>query len=249
VVIVGAGYTGLEVASCLRQGAELLGASPRITVVEIADTILGFLAERERSRILSYFESIDVDIRTGTALERYASGTALLSDGSRLEGALICWAAGMQARTSLIEGGVERTRDGRIRTTATLQLPAHPEVFVAGDAAALEKGGKPARRAVNFAYYSGRRAGENVAAAVSGRKLREFRPVDLGWIIPLGEESVGRIFGAIPTGGALGLRLHYTMCGFRRFAPGYGGEFYRTATRLSRTPDPLAPRPGGARVG
>jgi NADH dehydrogenase len=237
VVIVGGGYTGLEVASCLTVGAAARGASPRITVVELSDTVLGFLEDRERERILRYFDSIGVDIRTGTSLERYAGGPAHLSDGSVVENALVCWAAGMRASTDGIEGTLERTRDGRIRTTPALQVPAHPEVFVAGDAAALEKKGDVARRAVNFSFYSGRRAGENVAAAIAGRPLREFRPTDLGWIIPLGDESVGRLFGVVPVGGRLGLRLHYTMCGFRRFTGGYAGEFYRTALHLSRTPD------------
>jgi NADH dehydrogenase len=246
VVIVGAGYTGLEVASCLTAGAGASGATPRIIVVELADSGLGFLGERERARVLRYFESIGVEIRTGTSLERYAGGTAYLSDGESLDEALVCWAAGMRGRTDGIDGTLERTRDGRIITTPALQLPAHPEVFVAGDAAALGADGDVARRAVNFSFYSGRRAGANVAASIAGRPLRDFRPVDLGWIIPLGDESVGRVFGAIKVGGALGLRMHYTMCGFRRFAAGYAGEFYRTALHLSRNPDALSIGPGAA---
>lgn len=246
VVIVGGGYTGLEVASCLTAGGAAGGAEPRITVVELADTVLGFLRQGERERILRYFDSIGVDIRTGTSLARYDGETAVLSDGTEIEGALVCWAAGMRASTDGIAGTLEQTRDGRMRTTAALQLPAHPEVFVAGDAAALEKDGAVARRAVNFSFYSGRRAGENVAAALAGRPLRDFRPTDLGWIIPLGEESVGRVFGAIRVGGRLGLRMHYAMCGFRRFAGGYAGEFYRTALKLSRVPEPLDIETNGA---
>ncbi len=239
VVIVGAGYTGLEVAASLRAGAADAGARPAITVVDVADSILGFLTEGERRRIRSYFDSIDVEIRTATALESYYGGTAVLSDGTHIPDSLVCWAAGMRAQPLSIDGEVERTRDGRLHTTAALQLPQHPEVFAAGDAAALWKGDATARRAVNFSYYSGRRAGANVAAAIAGRPLRDFRPVDLGWIIPLGEESVGRVFGAFRVGGSMGLRMHYIMCGFRHFAGASAGEFYRTALRLSRRPDPL----------
>ena len=239
IVIVGAGYTGLEVAACLRAGATDAGAHPAITIVDVADTILRFLSEKERNRLRSYFDSIGVEIRTGTALESYYGGTAALSDGTRIAESLVCWAAGMRAQPLAIDGEVERTRDGRIHTTAALQLPEHPEVFAAGDAAALWKGETTARRAVNFSFYSGQRAGSNVAAAIAGRALRDFRPVDLGWIIPLGEESVGRVFGAIRVGGSVGLRMHYFMCGLRHFPGAPAGEFYRTAARLSRRPDPL----------
>ncbi|MFP4374796.1 MAG: NAD(P)/FAD-dependent oxidoreductase [Spirochaetaceae bacterium] len=239
VVIVGAGYTGLEVAASLRAGTSDAGARPAITVVDVADTILGFLAEKERSRLRSYFDAIGVEIRTSTALESYYGGTAVLSDGTHIADCLVCWAAGMRAQPHRIDGEVERTRDGRLKTTAALQLPQHPEVFAAGDAAALWKGDTTARRAVNFSYYSGRRAGANVAAALAGRALRDFRPVDLGWIIPLGDESVGRVFGVFRVGGAMGLRMHYFMCGFRHFAGARAGEFYRAALRLSRRPDPL----------
>ncbi len=239
IVIVGAGYTGLEVAACLRAGSAGADARPEITIVDVADSILGFLTDGERRRIRSYFDTLGVEIRTSTALESYYGGTAVLSDGTRIDDSLVCWAAGMRGQPLPIDGEVERTRDGRLHTTAALQLPQHPEVFAAGDAAALWKGETTARRAVNFSYYSGRRAGANVAAALAGRPLRDFRPVDLGWIIPLGEESVGRIFGRIRAGGSLGLRMHYLMCGFRHFAGANAGEFYRTAARLSRRPDPL----------
>jgi hypothetical protein len=47
-------------------------------------------------------------------------------------------------------------------------------------------------------------------------------------------------------GGRLGLRMHYAMCGFRRFAGGFAGEFYRTALKLSRVPEPLNIETNGA---
>ncbi|MGM0673400.1 MAG: NAD(P)/FAD-dependent oxidoreductase [Spirochaetota bacterium] len=240
VVIVGAGYTGLEVAACLSVGLRDTEVRAHITIVELADTILSFLTQKERSRIVEYFESIGVEIRTGTSLTRFSGGTAELSDGTRIEDALVCWSAGMQAVPTEVSGAVDRTSDGRLISNEYLQLPAYPEVLAAGDMAALQKDGRGVRRAVNFAYYSGRRAGENVAAAISGKPPKAFRPVDLGWVIPLGEESVGRVFGALRVGGSLGLRMHYAMCAFRHFGGAEAGEFYKTSARLRRSPQPLA---------
>lgn len=241
VVIVGGGYTGLEVAASLRIGAR--GGTHRlgITVVEAAPEVVPFLDSKIRRRIGDYFAALDIPIRTRTTLETYADERATLSDGTQVDDCLVCWSAGMRAPDTEITGSVERTRDGRIRVSEDLQVPGHPEVFVAGDTAALEKGGKTLRRAVNFSHYSGKAAGRNVAAHLSGKRLVPFRPLDLGWIIPLGDVSTGRIFGSMPVGNRLGLRLHYTMCGFRHFGAKESWEFYKTALHLGRSPEPWAP--------
>jgi hypothetical protein len=92
---------------------------------------------------------------------------------------------------------------------------------------------------VNFAYYSGKRAGANTAAHLRGRDTRAFSPVDLGWVIPLGTTSVGKAFGWMPLGGRMGLRMHYAMCGFRHFGGGEARHFYASALALRRRPDAL----------
>jgi len=246
VVIVGGGYTGLEVAASLRKG--IRGASEKlgITVVEAAPEIIPFLDSSIRRRVRDYLEELNITIRTETTLKSYADDTAVLSDGTRIGDCLICWSAGMRAPALGLTESIERTPDGRIRVTEFLGLPGYPEVFVAGDIAALEKDGKLLRRAVNFSYYSGKTAGRNAAAHLSGARLVPFRPVDLGWVIPLGDVSSGRIFGGIPVGRAFGLRLHYIMCGFRHFGVKEAWEFYKTAMHLRRAPDPLMPSEDGA---
>lgn len=251
VLVVGAGYTGLEVAACLSLATRTRDAAPRITVVEAASQILPFLSDVERERILSYLDSRGIELRTNTRLQRVFDGCAQLTDGTRLENALVCWAAGMRSAApefiTAPGAGVQTASDGRIVTEPTLRLPGYPEVYVAGDAAVLQANGSVVRRAVNFAYYSGRCAGRNVAAAINGRPAADFRPVDLGWVIPLGEISVGRVFGSLRVGGRLGLRMHYAMSGFRHFGGSNALEFYRTALRLSREPDPLLPQADPAR--
>ncbi|MDA3949683.1 MAG: FAD-dependent oxidoreductase [Spirochaeta sp.] len=238
VVVVGAGYTGLETAVALRHGTRT-AAAPRVTVVDMASKILSMLSARRREQVSRYIADQGIDLRTGIGVSNADAGSITLTDGTRITAPMICWAAGMRAAPIELAGEVEATRDARIETNAFLQVPGHPAVFVAGDAAALRRDGSVVRRAVNFAHYSGRRAGANAAAFVSGKRLRAFTPVDLGWVIPLGSMSVGSIFGGIPVGGALGLRMHYIMSGFRHFGGGRAGEFYRTAAHLRRQPEPL----------
>lgn len=51
-----------------------------------------------------------------------------------------------------------------------------------------------------------------------GLKTEAFRPVDLGWVIPLHDTSVGKLFDRFWIRGSIGLRLHYFMCGFQNYA-------------------------------
>lgn len=241
ILIVGAGYTGLETAVALRHGLSQTGPA-QITVIDLAPSILPMVSDRSRERILNYLKNQEIDVRLNTGITEVlgsgASARVTLSDGSELSAPLVCWAAGMRATPIDVSPKTETTADGRFVTDESLGVPGYSGVFAAGDAAALMRNGSVLRRAVNFAYYSGRRAGQNAARVLSGIPPRPFTAVDLGWVIPLGDTSVGRVFGAFRVGGRPGLRMHYLMSGFRHFGGGYGGEFLRTAFHLRRQPEP-----------
>lgn len=231
IVVVGGGYTGLETATTLRHGG--VKDAP-ITVVDAAPHILPFLEDKARGGIGEYLAELDITVRSGVTLNGYDGSRASLSDGTEITNALVCWAAGMRGTRFTITPPVETTKDYRVKTLPTLQLPEFPTVFVAGDVAALEKDGAVVRRAINFAWYSGIHSGKNVIRLWKGRGLKPFTPVDLGWVIPLGKRSRGKIFGSITVWGNLALRLHYFMCGVRHFGGAEAFQFIRTAFRLSR---------------
>lgn len=264
VLVVGAGYTGLETAVSLRQGIAQAGTAAEITVVDVAEDILPMVSDDERRRIREYLTRMDISLRlgsrvtevtardSGTSGEATAQGSARrygarqfevhLSDGTVIVDPVVCWAGGMVGTAADFGLEVDFSRDGRIVTNEFLQVPNHPDIFAAGDAAAIRRpDGTAVRRAVNFSYYSGRRAGKNVAAWLSDRPMKPFRPVDLGWIIPLGGESVGRVFGVFKVGRRLGLRLHYIMSGFRHFGGGKGLAYYARAFVPTGRSDPLVP--------
>ncbi|MFW6213480.1 MAG: NAD(P)/FAD-dependent oxidoreductase [Spirochaetota bacterium] len=240
VVIAGAGYTGIETAVAIRDGVPDRDRL-KITLVDAATDILPMLSESERQRVHGYLRERSIDLKLSTLVDRASSREVLLGDGTRFHNALLIWSAGMVGAAPRLSVEVEATRDGRIITNEYLQLPSHPEVFIGGDLAAIKKRDALTRRAVNIAHYSGRRAGQNAARMLQGRRLRTFTPVDLGWVIPLGGTSSGKIFGVIRVRGNLGLRLHYIMCGFRHFGGGRASHFYKTAFRLSQSTQNLVP--------
>ena len=241
VVIAGAGYTGLETAVALREGVSRERC--RIVVVDPAPGVLPMTNDAERERLIAWIEKREVELKLETTVASVASDELTLSDGERISHPIAVWAGGMRANgLTVTPEPTGRIRDGRLEMSDQLQLPDRPEVFVAGDVAALSSNESILRRAVNFAFYSGRTAGENAARLLRGEKLRTFSPVDLGWIIPLSGESTGRLFGAIRVGGRLGTRLHYLMCGFRHFGARQAWQFYLTALNLKRRTRPLEAR-------
>jgi NADH:ubiquinone reductase (H+-translocating) len=238
VIVAGGGYTGLETAIALRDGCREPDRC-EIRVVDPAGSLLPMITDAERERLLAFISSRGITVQTGTTINRVERSGAHLSDGTTVTDPLLIWAGGMRAEPVLNTERADSSRDGRLAVTPTLALPDHPEVFVAGDLAALAKDDQILRRAVNFAYYSGRAAGKNAARHLKGTRGETFSPVDLGWVIPLSDESAGRIFGAIRVGGKLGTRLHYLMCGFRHFGPKQAWAFYSAALALNRRMRPI----------
>jgi NADH dehydrogenase len=229
VVIAGGGYTGLELAASLQDAGRALGKTVRVTVVEHQPTLLplmpvwvrGYMAEQVRRRGLT--------IVTGATVSGFDGRNAALSDGRRLENVFLCWATGTRFPIADVRGRPARLRDGRFEVDAFLRLPAHPEVFAAGDAAAVVQGGAVLRKAVNFSRDSGRAAGLNAARVLRDRPLAPYRPVDLGWVIPFGDVGVGFLFSKVGTKGRLPLALHYLMCGLRNYSAGNRLFYWKTA--------------------
>jgi len=229
VILAGAGYTALELAGALAVRAGEKGAALRITLVEKADRILPFLTPKQHDHIRRYMDRMGFRLLVSDSIEGFDGSNVRLHSGREFSDCFICWTAGTKFAIPQIEGDIERIPDGRIRVNENLEVPGYPGVFAIGDSAAINSEGGYLRKAVNFAVYSGTRAGDNIRRSIGGRPLRAFHPIDLGWVIPLHKDSVGRIFGKIPVSGRIGLKMHYFMCGFRNFNWKNALAFYKMA--------------------
>lgn len=217
LLVAGTGYTGLELAMSLFFRTKAAGKSCAVTLVDPTPVLLPSLPEKQRRRVLDFLTAQGVEVRLGVAVESFDGRTAV-AGGRTYADVFFCWAAGSRFAIADIRGRVERLRDGRLKVAADLSLPHYPNVFAAGDAAAILRRGQPLRKAVNFAWYGGRRMGRNVLRRLRGRPTRAFRPVDLGWVVPFHETSIGRLPGDLWVHGRLGVRLHHLMCGLRNYS-------------------------------
>lgn len=230
VVIAGGGYTGLELALSLYYRAQIANKPCRVTVVDPGPDILPFLPEGKRKYIKAFLVRNGVTVLSGTRVTGF-DGKNVACGNPPFEDVFFCWAGGSTFAVPELKGTVERLRDGRLKVNPDLSLPNYPDVFAAGDAAAFEHQGQILRKAVNFSWYEGKRAGKNIARRLCGEKTKPFRPFDAGWVIPLHADSVGQLFSRIWIQGSSGLRLHYFMCGFRNYCFTNFAGFTRMAAK------------------
>jgi NADH dehydrogenase len=226
IVIIGGGYTGIELGFSLKALSSKIGSRTDIHIIEQAPEILSFLPKFTKQFVDEKIREKGIRILTGTMVNEFDGKTISLSNGEVIENAFVCWCAGTRFAIGEVIGKHRTTGDGRILVNEYLQIPEHPEIFVCGDSAAIMHKGVPLRKAVNFAVYSGAQAGKNLTRFIKNKPMKPFKPIDLGWVIPLGEVGVGRIFNLIILEGKLPLRLHYLMCGFRNFNRKNSRKFY-----------------------
>ncbi|GGT02594.1 NAD(P)/FAD-dependent oxidoreductase [Streptomyces chromofuscus] len=179
-VVIGAGFTGLEMATelvaRLREVADDAD-DVRVVLVEPADVVGSEPGEGLRPSVSSALGHLGVETRLGRTVELVTESEVELSGGELIPSSTVIWAAGMAATTltECIPG--ERDRSGRLRVDEFLRVPGAPDVFATGDtAAAVAESGHTVMRSCRHAVLMGKFTGHNVAADVLGLDLTPFAP-------------------------------------------------------------------------
>lgn len=184
-VVVGGGFTGMEVA------AEL-AADAQVTLVSSGGVAPGY-GEKARDAIQKALSTLGVTISVGTA-DEVLDGAVLLTDGTRIEAELVVWAAGPRANPLTRQIPADRDQLGRLLVDDYLRVI--PGVWAAGDSAnAKVSDAHHAVMSCQHATPQGRRAGQNAAAAVLGHRPRRYRQPAYLTCLALGQ------FGAVLTSG------------------------------------------------
>lgn len=227
-VVIGAGPTGVELAGAFAEIAlhamkrdfrTIDPGQAKIILVEGTDRVLPPYPEDLSARARRQLEAFDVEVRTGTMVTAVdAEGVTLGAE--RIEARTVVWAAGVQASPLGRSLGAPVDRAGRVRVNPDLSLPGASNVFVAGDLALLEQGGRAVPGVAPAAIQEGTWAARNVARAVSGRPMRPFRYRDKGSLATIGRAAAVADFGWIHLGGWLAwmawLTVHiFFLIGFR----------------------------------
>jgi NADH dehydrogenase len=198
VVVVGAGFAGLELATALPSRLRDLapGHQVRVVLVEAAPVIGPTLGSGPRPVIAQALEELGIEVITGRRLVAVSESAATLSDGIVIPTGTTVWTGGMTA--SPLTGCLVAERDdlGRLVVDRFLRVPAVHGVFAAGDtAAAATPDGHPVLQSCQHAIPLGKYAGRNAAADLFGRPLTAFDPGPYLTCLDLGDA------GAVATSG------------------------------------------------
>jgi demethylphylloquinone reductase len=190
VAIVGAGYSGVEVACKL---ADRLKERGRIRLIQSRDTILPEAPEFNRNAALKALEQrgIWVDLET-TVSEITADSIGLIYKGATdiIPVDIVMWTVGNQVSPAISHFGLPLNSQGKITVTETLQVTNYPEIYALGDAAAiLDLDGKSIPTTAQSALQQSDFVAWNVWSSLTDRPLLPFRYTNLGEMMALGNDN------------------------------------------------------------
>lgn len=185
-VIVGAGPTGVEMAGAIaeisykamiKDFTHIDVSKARIYLLEAAPEVLPPFAPSLRKRAQQDLEKLGVIVMTNSkVIDINADG--VLTDTLFIPTKNVIWAAGNQASPLLKTLNVPLDRQGRVIVEPDLSVPGRPNIFVIGDAAAIDKVPAVAPGAIQ--------QGRHVAKIIASGKRSPFKYFDKGSMATIG---------------------------------------------------------------
>jgi NADH:ubiquinone reductase (H+-translocating) len=168
VVVVGAGFTGLEIAT-------ELAARFRVVLIDRASVIGASLGDGPQPAIAAALAQLGIEACPGVEVTTVTADAVRLSDGTEFATRTAIWAGGLRASplTAMIDA--ERDGRGRLVVDGFLRVPGQGHLFAAGDVAAASA--VPGHRTLLSCQHAmplGRVAGHNAARSLLGLDLIPF---------------------------------------------------------------------------
>ncbi|HSJ35826.1 MAG TPA: NAD(P)/FAD-dependent oxidoreductase [Acidimicrobiia bacterium] len=209
VAVVGAGYSGAELAAAL---ADLLGSAsrryftsapkPAVTLVDFVDRVTPSLSKRLSALAERALTHRGVDLVLGEKVERVSGNGLELESGRRVSAKTVVWAAGVRPHPLASEMGLPTDR-GRLVVDSRMQVA--PGIFALGDLALVPDGrGGFSPPTAQFALRQGRYLGRYLPQILAGGRAPDFKYRTMGELVSLGHRNaVGKVLG-IPVSGFIG---------------------------------------------
>ena len=194
-VLVGAGPTGVELAGAIATQvrntvrSEFRRIDPSLARIVLIDQshVLGSFSEDLSRAATDRLEALGVEVLLGRRVEHIDRAGVIVA-GERIMSNTVIWTAGVSPSPAAKWLNVESDPAGRVRVQHDLSVPGHPEIFVVGDTAHLDDGGKPLPGVAQVAMQEGRYASRLIARRIAGKPAPPpFRYFDKGNMAVVGK--------------------------------------------------------------
>src|SRR5262249_41391359 len=137
VVVVGAGFTGIEVAAEMPARLDKAGVTGkrRIILVDPNTPVGASIGAHGQPVVGEALAALDVETRMGGKVDAVDSGGIKLSSGEFIAAQTVVWCAGMRASPLAATLAGERDRYGRLVVDQFMRVKNLAHVFAAGDVA------------------------------------------------------------------------------------------------------------------
>jgi NADH dehydrogenase len=193
-VVVGGGYTGIELVTEMRDFLHgyvarkyrgINAAEIRLIVLEAAPSVLGGIGPKLAAHARKRLDVSGIEVRTSTRVTRVLENSVEVNGNETIAADTVIWTAGVRASELIESLPGPHDRIGRAVVNANLQLEGHPEIFVIGDSAAAMNA-QEAPRVCPVAIEQGRIAALNIGHLWRGEPLETYEYASKGMLVSLG---------------------------------------------------------------
>lgn len=199
VVIVGGGPTGVEMAGTLgemRGGSIAVGypelpiSRVRVILVEMLDVVLGPFDPKLQEYAAQALRDRGVELRLRTSVKEVKEHSVVIgpTEGDETEEipvAAVIWATGVTGGPVIGDWNLPMAKGGRIDVGADLRVTGLPEVFAAGDVAAVN--GAPLPQLAQPAIQGGTHVAKQIEHLLAGERTEEFSYKNKGTMATIGK--------------------------------------------------------------
>jgi NADH dehydrogenase len=227
-LLIGAGPTGVELAGAIseivKEGLadfrQIDRALVDIVLIEAGSEVLASFPQKIRDYTHKALARRGVTVLVDSPVQDITTTGVQLNDRF-IASATVLWCAGVKACPAAQWLQAEAARNGAVVVEADLSLPGHPDIFVAGDAAAVKAGEGYLPGLASVAKQQGHYLGKLITRRMRGKPAPgPFRYTDVGTMATIGRGAAAADFGFMQITGYVawlmwGIVHIYYLIGFR----------------------------------
>jgi len=206
VVVIGGGFSGVEVAGQIsevlehtrRFYPELRDSAPRVVLLQGADRLMPELNSVSLSAFaLRKLRKAGIDVRLGAIAQEVTATEVHLRSGEQIEATTVVSTIGTITNPLIASLGLPLDH-GRLPAAPDMRVQGPTGVWALGDCALVPNAfdGRPSPATAQFAIRQARQLAANLARAIAGTRTKPFRFRPLGMLASLGhQKAVAEVLG------------------------------------------------------